>query len=226
MRVVSIRSTLLLSIVLLGAFSAPLTASSTRFGGALLLLGEGLNSSAGDSLLLSKALEQRTQVDPELKSWLVVDELQLGEAPPFLWIMVAPGATWTAGLGEKLRRYIARGGTLVVEMSHVAAQPQLDELRSQVFPDKNLGRLRSDALLTRTFYILPPESARALGTISSAGRVVWVEATRPMLKGLSQSAAQREQRLRACINIVLYALTGSYKDDLTHLKFLMRRKKQ
>jgi hypothetical protein len=203
-----------------------LAASSTRFGGALLLLGEGLASSERDSLLLSKTLEQRTQVDPELKPWLLVDELELGKAPPFLWVMVAPGAMWSEDLGEKLRRYIARGGTLMVEMSHAAAQPLLAELRAQVFPDKSLGLLRSDALLTRTFYILPPESARALGTISSAGRVVWVETTRPLLKGLAQSAAQREQRLRACINIVLYALTGSYKDDLTHLKFLMRRKKQ
>jgi hypothetical protein len=95
-----------------------------------------------------------------------------------------------------------------------------------VFPDQKLRALKQDELLMRTFYILTPKMSSSLKTISRAGRVVWVEAARPLLKGLSRSTAQREQRLRTCVNIVLYALTGSYKDDLTHLKFLMRRQKR
>jgi hypothetical protein len=225
MRAAHITFVYLIAFCCLGR-SSSIDAHETRFNAAVFHLGSAQGSHNSDIEALTKVLNQRTQVDPTEKTWLQISEDEIDKAPPFLWIFIAPQANWSEALGEQLRRYLSKGGTLVLEMEHFAAQAKVDQLRAEVFPDQKLRALKQDELLMRTFYILPPKMSSSLKTISRAGRVVWVEAARPLLKGLSRSTAQREQRLRTCVNIVLYALTGSYKDDLTHLKFLMRRQKR
>lgn len=192
-------------------------------GGLNLGLSGGLLNKAKDELI--KELTRRTQVDPDVQNgWTWVNH-QLENSPPFLWILIKDGAIYDKELPGRIQRFIAMGGTVFIEGSGVS-QEVLRTLREKVFVDKQVKSVQKDELLTRTFYILPPAMSSRFRTIRQAGRVVWIESPMPLLTQLVSTSQQREMSVRACINIVLYALTGSYKDDLTHMRYLMRRRKK
>lgn len=225
-----IRRISFVKLVLLTAFvhllSGNLSSSElSRFSVAGLSLGESLTvlNQGKDELL--KELQRRTQVDPDTqKGWVWVNQ-DLKDAPPFLWIVLKSGSLYDKELPQRLQRFMAMGGTIFVENASFS-QKELTELREKVFPDKEARAVSKDELLTRTFYILPPDISSRFKTLRQAGRVVWVESPGPLLSKLSGSSRDREMSVRAAINLVLYSLTGSYKDDLTHMRYLMRRRKK
>jgi hypothetical protein len=189
-----------------------------------MTLGAPKPSSATPRQLIFE-LKNRTQVDPRDKAWSWTSATELDKAPPLLWIFVGPKGSIEPELVQNLQRYIENGGTIVVEGMAASSRYRLRELQQKVFGDDNIHALKEDDLLTRTFYILPPSFSSQLKTVIKSGRVVWVESSQPLLRQLENTSPQREMRIRSCINICLYTLTGSYKDDLTHLKYLMRRRK-
>lgn len=197
----------------------------SRFSVGGLNLGESIaNLNLGKDELI-KELQRRTQVDPDLqKGWVWVNQ-DLKDAPPFLWIVLKSGTLYDKELPQRLQRFMAMGGTVFVENASFS-QKELTELREKVFPKKEARAVDKDELLTRTFYILPPDISARFKTLRQAGRVVWVESPGPLLSKLSGSSRDREMSVRASINLVLYSLTGSYKDDLTHMRYLMRRRKK
>ena len=191
----------------------------------------GLNIGESTSILnqgkyeLIKELQRRTQVDPDLqKGWIWVNQ-DLEKVPPFLWIVLKSGSLYDKDLPQRLQRFMAMGGTVFIENTSFS-QKELSELRGLVFPDKEARGIGKDELLTRTFYILPPDVSSRFRTLRQAGRVVWIESPGPLLSRLAGNSRDREMSVRAAINLVLYSLTGSYKDDLTHMRYLMRRRKK
>jgi hypothetical protein len=205
--------------------AAEVPSDPARFNMAALCLGGSSARYGEDARFFMITLEGRTHVDPEENAWTWINPQQISEASPLLWIFVSPQASIDDALTQALRRYLASGGTVMLEGEGPASFNAMETLRKKVFPSTEAARIAQDALLTRTFYILPDNVAAALQTIRNAGRVVWVESGLPILGGLSAANNDKEMRVRASINIVLYALTGSYKDDLTHLRYLMRRRK-
>lgn len=178
-----------------------------------------------DVLQLLSELNRRTQVDPENDAWQWIKPDEVLKAPPFLWLFVDANTTVDPVVSRDLQRYIANGGTVMVEGVGGISRGAIVAWREAVFPERKIEVLKKDALLTRTFYILEPSFSSSLKTMHQSGRVVWVESSLPLLSGLKRPSSDREMKVRACINIVLYTLTGDYKDDLTHLKYLMRRRK-
>jgi hypothetical protein len=197
----------------------------SRFSVGGLNLGESIATLNQGKDELIKELQRRTQVDPDLqKGWVWVNQ-DLKNAPPFLWIVLKTSSLYDKELPQRLQRFMAMGGTIFVENASFS-QKELTELREKVFPKKEARSVDKDELLTRTFYILPPDISTKFKTLRQAGRVVWVESPGPLLSKLSGSSREREMAVRSSINLVLYSLTGSYKDDLTHMRYLMRRRKK
>lgn len=184
---------------------------------------------AGQYLL--HELNLRTQVDPKVPgAWKKIDST-LKDSPPFLWIIVGPGAQFKDEFITRLQRFMASGGTILAEADGSAlGVANLDQLRHRLFVKKKVKKLKGGDLLTRTFYIVPANISAKYQVFSSSGRVVWIESKKSLLLNLRSSASSgsmmREYSVRMGINIVLYTLTGNYKDDLTHLRYLMRRRKK
>ena len=174
---------------------------------------------------LIRELNQRTQVDPHDDAWHWMTNSDILKAPPLLWIFVEAQTVITKDIIDPIQRYLSNGGTIMIEGTGLSSQNSIRQLREALFTQKDIRPLAPDALLTRTFYILPPHISSSLKTMFKGGRVVWIESSTPLLSDLSHNMSSREMNVRACLNIVLYTLTGSYKDDLTHLKYLMRRRK-
>jgi hypothetical protein len=174
---------------------------------------------------LLRELNQRTQVDPHDDAWHWMSSKDILKAPPLLWIFVDGQTIISKEVIDPLQRYLSNGGTIIIEGTGPTSQNTMRSLREALFTKEEIRPLASDALLTRTFYILPPNISSSLKTMLKGGRVVWIESHSPLLSDLNRNHASREMKVRACLNIVLYTLTGNYKDDLTHLKYLMRRRK-
>lgn len=210
-------------------FSFPLFSSEdlTRFHLSGLKLGSSATLLESDAKVLLGELKKRTHVDPASDAWTWVTPDDLFKGAPFLWIFIGPDSVIESEDALKIHRFIAAGGTVMVEGSGLQRTGSIRQLREAVFTKSSQSvRVKEDDLLTRTFYLLKPAFSKALGTFRQAGRVVWVETQQPLLYGIAKKGGQeREHRIRSAINIVLYALTGSYKDDMTHLKYLRRRKR-
>jgi hypothetical protein len=174
---------------------------------------------------LIRELNQRTQVDPQDHAWQWMTIKNILNSPPLLWIFVDEKSTIAKDVIDPLQRYLSNGGTIMIEGTGPTSQGVMRKFREALFTKKEIRPLASDALLTRTFYILPPYISSSLKTMLKGGRVVWIESSSPLLSDLERNHSSREMKVRACLNITLYTLTGSYKDDLTHLKYLMRRRK-
>lgn len=213
-------------IFCLATTSSP-AAESSRFKVGCLVLGTVSSSYMNSGQTLLKELNFRTQVDPDIPAaWKKMDSSLKG-SPPFLWLIIGPGANIDKVLMQKLQRFMASGGTVLAEADgSPMAISHLKRLRHQLFSNKKIKRLKDGSLLTRTFYIVPTSISNSYKVLLNSGRLVWIESDRSLLLGIGSSGMSREYSIRMGINIVLYTLTGSYKDDLTHLRYLMRRKKQ
>jgi len=199
----------------------------TRFNLSGLKLGTSSLSLEADARVLLGELTKRTHVDPAKDAWSWVNAEDLFKGSPFLWIFVGPDSVPSQEEALKIHRFISAGGTVMVEGSGLQRSGAIRSLREAVFSNSSRAlAVKEDDLLTRTFYLLKPQFAKALGTYREAGRVVWVETQQPLLAGISKTGGvPREHRIRSAVNIVLYALTGSYKDDMTHRKYLRRKKR-
>ena len=213
-------------LIPLSALSSAPTENS-RFSIAGLALGISPTKLQSSGITFLSELGRRTQVDPDPREGWSWTDNKLSNTRPFIWLIVGPSAAITPDLVVRLQRFMAMGGTILAESSTAPlARSLLQKLREELFRDKKHYALKKNDLLTRTFYILPPEISSRFRLISAFDRVVWIESQKPLLKLMSGSAHSRELAIRAGINIVIYTLTGSYKDDLTHVNYLMRRKKK
>ncbi len=112
-------------------------------------------------------------------------------------------------------------------------------LLPRLLPEAELKKLPGDHVLYRTFFLLRGPSGRVRASGASEG-VDWdgrlaVLYTRDDVMGaLAKDALgrplktvtpggepQREQARRTALNIVMYALTGSYKSDAVHQRAIL-----
>jgi len=213
----------LLLIILLGSQMLPLTsADETRFSVGCLVLGANIPKVRQAGLYLLEQLVSRTHTDPLMpQGWMMLDN-SLRNAPPFLWLMVGPRAETDPELILRLQRFIATGGTIFAESDgSLQGDGLLKSLHQGIFAKSTQKNLQSGELLTRTFYIIPPSVINPIRIMKSQGRIACIESSQPLL----ETMIDNENATRMGVNIVIYTLTGSYKDDLTHVKYLMRRRK-
>lgn len=144
---------------------------------------------------------------------------------------------------KRIALYLDKGGMIIFDGRHPDNTAALQTfLASLNLPP--LQRLPKNHVLTRSFYLLPglpgrfsanptvwiahsPHSENVSPII--AGSVDWVGAWatdaqgHPLLPMIPPTESQREMTVRSGINIVMYALTGTYKADQVHVPAILER---
>lgn len=195
----------------------------------------------------SKELADRTSAPARLGPGTVrADEPALLAEPFALWGGDDGVPVLTDHEVSGLNRFIALGGVLLVDdfapEKGTFSRSVKREL-ARVVPEGSPIPIGDENVIFRSFYLLRRAAGRALGpakleaiirgglpqVIFSAHDLMGALARSP--SGLSPIAVtpggdrQREKAVRLAVNIAMYVLCSSYKDDQVHAPFLMRRRK-
>lgn len=145
----------------------------------------------------------------------------------------------------RLRDYLTSGGFLWIEDATGAASNPFDRwvrrALEKVLPDSQLRPLPSTHVLFKTFFLLRRLGGRVMisGSVEGvdwAGKTVVVYSRNDLLGAWAKDPlgnflhecvpggeAQRMQARKLSLNIILYALTGSYKADAVHQPFILQK---
>ncbi len=143
-----------------------------------------------------------------------------------------------------LRDYLSAGGLLWIEDASGGPPGSFDrwvrKTLSEALPEAPLAALPPDHVVYKTFFLLRRPGGRAgaeaLEGVSWDGRTaviysrddllgVWVKDAlgQPAYQCQPGGPAQCQDGRRLALNIVMYALTGSYKADAVHQPYLMQK---
>jgi hypothetical protein len=144
-----------------------------------------------------------------------------------------------------LRQFLALGGTLLVddfEPSSGAFGRGAKRELERLLPDASPVVLGPDHVVYRSFYLLRRALGRVEGpakleAIVRGGLAQVIFSPLDLLGALARSPGgvesfdpqpggepQREQAVRLAVNLAMYVLCSTYKDDQVHAPFLMRRR--
>jgi len=146
---------------------------------------------------------------------------------------------------RRLRDYIAAGGMLWIEDASGVKESSFDRwvrrTLPRVLPEAELAPLPGDHVVYRTFFLLRAPAGRvmvsgALEGVAWAGRTAviysrndllgaWLKDNlgNPLYPCLPGGEAQRHNSRKLTMNILMYALTGSYKADAVHQPYLLQK---
>ncbi|MGA2447107.1 MAG: DUF4159 domain-containing protein [Polyangiaceae bacterium] len=196
-------------------------------------------------------LVQRTSAPARLHPTSVrADDPEIVNGPFLYWSGDADVPPLTGSEMAGLRQFLSLGGLLFVDDAGAgprgepsgfgrAARREL----ARVLPERTAVTLGREHVLFRTFYLLQ----RALGRVEgppTLEAIVRGTDTQVLLsehdlggalargpegaswerQPIPGGEAQREQAIRFAINVSMYALCSTYKDDQVHAPFLMRRR--
>ncbi|MHC4357326.1 MAG: DUF4159 domain-containing protein [Planctomycetota bacterium] len=152
---------------------------------------------------------------------------------------------FNAGEKENLSRYVEFGGTLLVDDCAGKAGYGFDEcVRKELaalFPGKKLARISDEHAVYKSFYLVNRQGGRMivnqyLEGLDLEGRMAVIFSQNDLGGAWARDTlgdweyevfpggeSQRTLSFRLGINIILYALTGDYKEDQVHLPFILRR---
>jgi hypothetical protein len=195
----------------------------------------------------SKELADRTSAPARLGPGTVrADEPALLAEPFALWGGDAAVPALTDREVSGLQRFIALGGVLLVDEF---APEQGAFLRSvkrelaRVLPEGSPIPIGEENVIFRSFYLLRRAAGRVEGpakleAIIRGGVPQVIFSAHDLMGALARSPSglspievtpggerQREKAVRLAVNIAMYVLCSSYKDDQVHAPFLMRRRK-
>ncbi|MDX6770027.1 MAG: DUF4159 domain-containing protein, partial [Elusimicrobiota bacterium] len=144
---------------------------------------------------------------------------------------------------RRLRQFLSGGGFLWLEDAGGGPPGGFDRWTrrqlSRLLPEGELKVLPADHVLYRTFFLLrgPSGRVRVAGSAEGVewdGRLAVLYTRDDVMGALAKDAlgrplkavtpggeAQREQARRTALNIVMYALTGSYKADAVHQRAIL-----
>ena len=179
---------------------------------------------------LANALATRTAVQPAVPTAVDPARDALGAYAMIYWPIAVAGPPLTPQIADRVRRYLEEGGLVLFDVvdSSVTQGGLRSRLAALGLPP--LEPLTEKHVLARTFYLLR-EVRGADGPTT-----LWVEtgtkgdsgATTGVVIGAGDFArawasGDNELALRTGINLVVYALTGTYKADQAHVKALLDR---
>jgi hypothetical protein len=202
---------------------------------------------------LSEILNQRTAVDPASPIGLDIERDDLIFFPLIYWPVTADEPPPSPQAAARINRYLETGGTILFDTRDggerafgdgAAAEARLRRLvRGVKMPP--LVPIPPDHVLTKSFYLLhefpgewdagslwvEPVSDHVNDGVSSVivGPNDWAGAWavdaggRPMFPVVPGGEPQREMAFRFGINLVMYVLTGNYKDDQVHVPAILER---
>ncbi|MBI4800893.1 MAG: DUF4159 domain-containing protein [Elusimicrobia bacterium] len=222
----------------------PLLLSAGAFSLAELDLGAGCGIMESARLEILRALAGATSVEPEFAA----RKIKLSDAAlfdePFLTLSCA-GAPESLDYGElrALRLYLVSGGTLFVnDASGRRRSPFAEWLRRTmelVLPESGFQPVAKDHSLLKSFFLISAPGGRfnlekEPAAMEYSGRYavifsrndlvgVWPKDSIGRYVYDIPAAGQRHSGEKLTLNILIYALTGSYKQDAVHQPFIMQR---
>ncbi len=195
---------------------------------------------------LLETLVRNTSVEPNPRRVV----LGLGDdalfSEPFLWVAgsgALPPLTGDEVL--RLRSWLEAGGTLVADDgTGVPGSPFDASIRrelARVYPDAGFARLPADHSVFRSFFLVRSVAGRVAASpflegITVRGRTCALLSSNDLFGAWARDARggwarecrpggerQRRSSLHLGVNIVLYALSGDYKQDRIHEPFIRQR---
>ncbi len=166
--------------------------------------------------------------------------------PLLYWPVTTTQGALSASAREAVNDYMRHGGMIMFD-TRDAGQGGTDTLRglAEGLDIPPLAQVTSDHVLTRSFYLLRESPGRftgaplfvqeggdpandnvspvVIGGDDYAGAWAIGPDGEPMYPAVPGGEAQREMAYRFGINLVMYALTGSYKSDQVHLPIILER---
>jgi len=161
----------------------------------------------------------------------------VGRYPMLYWLVPPGDGAVSPALLQGLRRYIALGGLLVMDLGQ-RGSGLLPAAWADAMALPPLTAMPADHVLTRSFYLLrqldgqpglgePLLLARAAAGMEVAPAIVarrnWVAAWSEASLADLQAKGDGEMAIRSGINLVIYAFTGQYKADQVHMPTIMQR---
>lgn len=184
---------------------------------------------------LTRVLAVRTAVRAAPPRAVQLGRDNLGKLAMLYWPLPSV-RTVTPAVATQLSSYIANGGLIVVDLGATPPPPAMVRATLAPLNLPRLAPLTSEHVLARSFYLLERFPGRV------EGHTVWIEAgtqgrdgaVAGVVIGSSDwvgawgspdglSPRQREWALRFGVNLVMYALTGTYKADQVHVKAILDR---
>ncbi|MEM9287915.1 MAG: DUF4159 domain-containing protein [Pseudomonadota bacterium] len=202
---------------------------------------------------LARQLNLRTSVWTGPTQLVRASQENLGLFPILFWPLQPGGLTLSDSEAQRLATYLSAGGMLVIDTgAGVSGQARLDttlgppELLASLAQQialPPLSMLNREHVLSHSFYILSRTPGRrgdgqvwleaggeAQGAPVSSiilGNADWFSSwakVQTSLPGYAGGDGRREElAVRFGINLVMYALTGTYKADQVHLPALLER---
>lgn len=195
----------------------------------------------------SKELADRTSAPAKLGPGTVrADEPALLAEPFALWGGDATVPALTDREVSGLKRFIALGGVLLVDdfaPENGAFSRSVKREIARVLPEGSPIPIGDENVIFRSFYLLRRAAGRVEGpakleAIIRGGVPQVIFSAHDLMGALARSPSgiepiavtpggdrQREKAVRLAVNIAMYVLCSSYKDDQVHAPFLMRRRK-
>ncbi|MGK5091805.1 DUF4159 domain-containing protein [Deltaproteobacteria bacterium TL4] len=189
-----------------------------------------------------KALEGRTTLQfRPYQEWIPYDPPSFRKYP-FLHIEMCtfpPQTTLTDQL--HWRDFFNAGGTLFLDYCHADVE-SMEEWKiwgSSIYPKTQWQAMSSASVLTHSFYLLEKRMLLNRGNTSiylleNDGRQIMIMNQTAQLSWQAFSLARvtpfqndpaQELQLRFYVNLIMYLLTGNYKQDQLHLPTILLRRK-
>ena len=204
------------------------------------------NMNTGRGLFhLTQQINEKTALNPKGFVSIDIENNDLSFYPVLYWPVTEREATLTDAAQRKLQDYINNGGMIIFDIQSEQAERQ--GTLKRMLGNVSIGALEKaedEHTLNRTFYLFSKnedhfhkgdtwveqkefDNPNAVSSIIIA-RAGWAQAWAGITTPLGSK--QHERSLREGINMIMYSLTGNYKQDLDHNKAVLEkidlRKKQ
>jgi hypothetical protein len=209
---------------------------------------------------LSLNVVRRTAIDLGIPLGLDLEVDELSPFPLLYWPITPQQKSLSEEAVERINRYLRNGGLILFDTRDanlpsgaVRTNGAVLKKTVQNLAIPSLGKVESDHVLGRTFFLLDSFPGRWIGgdlwaikqsdnslvfgearvndSVSSvvigsndwAGAWALDQEGRPLFPAVPGGERQRELAFRFGINLVMYALAGNYKADQVHVEAILKR---
>jgi len=195
---------------------------------------------------MARELERRTSASV-VREPSIVDVVSAGVlTSPFLFAQGrGPVESLDSRAQAQLRRFFSLGGLLVIDDRDGGRDGEIgafgrsvEHELSTILPDAASMELSSDHVLFRSFYLLQRVvgargSASSVRALARGNRIDAIFCRHDLSSALATNGThwalamddgERELAVRFALNLAMYSLCSTYKDDQVHAPFLMRRR--
>lgn len=193
-----------------------------------------------DVLAYRLMLDTRVPIQNPTVVGLDLENDELNLFPFIYWTVTNQSDNLSENARARLQRYIDNGGILLIDTSDVSTRNDCAGLMNEVIGDldtRPFAAMPYDHTATKTFYLLQDFTAEMSrnpfcverndeDSVESLSNVMItdigiVREINPQQSRMTER--EREMLTRQLLNVVLYANTGDYKTDITHLPAILER---